>query len=44
MDAYLADSALWSIGGLIIGYVAGRFHARLMALEKKAEHDDNRTV
>lgn len=37
---YVINSGAWSFGGLAIGYLLGRLHARLAGIESHLDHMD----
>lgn len=37
---YIVSSGAWSLGGLAIGYLLGRLHARLRGIERHLRHID----
>lgn len=40
--AYLVDSSLWSMGGLILGWLAGRTSMEVHQIYKKVVQDDRK--
>jgi hypothetical protein len=42
MWEYLFESSVWSIGGLVVGYVLGRADRNIRIIKRKVEeHDDS---
>jgi len=41
MVEYLMESSVWSVGGLIVGYVLGRTERGVWEIKRKVVDDDN---
>lgn len=43
MWEYIVESFMWSIGGLIVGYLLGRSERQLRDLKRKVEQRDDQS-
>lgn len=43
MWQYLFESWVWSLGGLVVGFLAGRAERNIRSIKKKVEADDDDT-
>ena len=41
MWEYMFESSIWSLGGLVIGYVLGRTDRTVRDIKKKVEEDED---